>query len=149
MMLRTHFVVGLATALYFLPHIRNKFIFMIVILFASVLPDVDTAFSTIGKRKIFRPIQWVTKHRGLTHTYTLCLFITLIFILFSPILALPFFTGYSFHLYMDAYTVRGIKPFWPLKKTWTGNITTGGKVDSTIFYISAFVSFGLFIKLFL
>lgn len=135
MMLRTHLAVGIAVVLYFLPFIEHKLVFVPVALIASILPDIDSGFSNIGKHKIFRPVQWLSNHRGILHTYTFCIGISVLLAFFYPIVALPFFLGYSFHLYLDMFTPQGIKPFWPLKVKSSGHVTTGGKVDATIFYI--------------
>ncbi len=149
MLLKTHIAVGLAVAFYFLPHVINKLYFIPVVLIASVLPDIDTGYSSIGRRKVFMPVQLMTKHRGIFHTYTLCIAISILFAFFYPVLALPFFIGYSFHLILDTFTPQGIAPFWPLRIRVAGNIKTGGNIDSAIFYISLIVAAGLLINLLL
>lgn len=149
MLKRTHLAIGIAVTLYFVPFVNNKFVFVPVVLIASLLPDIDSGFSTIGKHKVFRPLQWVAKHRGIFHTYTLCIAATMAFALFYPVVALPFFMGYSSHLFADMFTPQGIKPFWPLKKKSTGHVTTGGKVESTLFYIFVAFDLALLVKLFI
>lgn len=131
---KTHIVIGLAVALYFSNFVNNPYSFIVIVLFATLVPDVDSGFSYLGKRPIFRPIQWTTKHRGIFHSYTLCIFISILIALFFPPLALPFFLGYSFHLIEDSYTVRGIKPFWPLKFVSKGPIKTGGRMERVLFH---------------
>src|SRR3989344_8027685 len=124
MLLRTHIAIGLAVALFFLPHVNNKWIFFPIVLLSSILPDADSRFSTLGRKKVFRPLQMVSRHRGILHTYTFCIFISVLLAFYYPALALPFFLGYSFHLYADLFTPEGIMPFWPLKKRVTGHVTT-------------------------
>jgi inner membrane protein len=86
---------------------------------------------------------------GILHSYTLCIAIALALAFFYPILAFPFFLGYSSHLFLDAFTPDGIKPFWPfIKKKSTGKIDTGGKVDLAIFTVMIFVNIALLAKLF-
>ena len=149
MLLRTHIAVGLAVAFYFLPHVVNKLYFLPVVLIASALPDIDTGYSSIGRKKIFRPIQLMTRHRGIFHTYTFCILVSLLFAFFYPVLALPFFLGYSFHLILDTFTPQGIAPFWPFRVRVEGKIKTGGSIDSAIFYISLIFALALFVNLFL
>src|SRR3989338_4124869 len=144
MLLRTHLAVGIAVALYFLPFIEHKLIFFPVVLISSLLPDIDTGFSTIGRSRLFRPLQWFVKHRGIIHTYTVCIIISIVLAMFYPVYALPFFLGYSFHLYLDMFTPEGIRPFWPLKKRVEGNVKTGGTIDATIFYLFIFFYFSFF-----
>lgn len=149
MLLRTHVAVGLAVAFYFLPHVVNKLYFIPVVLIASTLPDIDTGYSSIGRKKIFRPVQLMTKHRGIFHTYTLCIAVSILFAFFYPVIALPFFLGYSFHLILDTFTPQGITPFWPLKIRVSGNVKTGGTIDTAIFYISLIFAVALLIKFFI
>ena len=59
--------------------------------------------------------------------------ITIFFVLFFPILAFGFFLGYGLHLFVDSFTIRGIKPFYPLKKKCSGKIKTGGRIEVSLF----------------
>ena len=148
MIKKTHLAIGLAISLYFLPFVKYKLLFIPIILIASLLPDIDSRFSHVGKKKIFRPVQIFFEHRGPLHSYTVCIIISLIFAFFYPIFALPFFLGYSFHLLADSFTVRGIKPFWPLKYVSNGIIKTGGLTDRSIFWCFAVMDVFLFVLLF-
>ncbi len=134
MIKRTHLVIGLAIALYFLPLVKHKFLFIPIVLAASILPDIDSGFSQIGRKKIFRPVQMVFTHRGPLHSYTVCVFFSLIFAFIYPVFALPFFLGYSFHLFLDSFTINGIKPFWPFRYQSSGVARTGGMVDRFLFF---------------
>lgn len=62
----------------------------------------------------------------LTRTH---LVITLFFALFFPVISLPFFLGYSLHLFADSFTIQGIKPFYPIKKVSSWKIKTGGNLN--------------------
>lgn len=134
---KTHLAIGIFAALFFMPHVTNKWVFIPVVLFASLLPDADNGFSTLGKKGIFKPIQWISKHRGIFHTFTLCIVISLVFALYIPALAFGFFLGYALHLLADSWTVEGIKPFWPLKGELKGRVRTGGTVEQAVFIIFA------------
>jgi len=133
MLKRTHLAVAFANAFYFLPYVSNKIIFFPVVFLGTLFPDIDNAFSSIGNYKIFRPVQWVFVHRGVIHSYTFAVVLSILLSFVYPVLAFPFFLGYSFHLFLDSFTVKGIKPFWPLKKRSSGMIATGGKVENAIF----------------
>lgn len=146
---KTHLSIGLALMLFFLPHVNNKLIFVPMVLFASLLPDIDSVHSTIGHHWFFRPLQWLSKHRGLVHSFTFCLFISLLFSFFLPVLALPFFLGYFGHLFADSLTVEGIRPFWPMKKEVSGNLRTGGRMEEGVFIGLIFLNIALFISWFL
>lgn len=132
-MFKTHLAAGVFFALFFLSHVNNKLFFIPIVLIASLLPDIDMSHSFLGQSKLLRPLQWIVKHRGIFHSLTFCLLISIIFALFYPVLALPFFIGYASHLLTDSFTVEGIKPFWPLKKEITGSVRTGGRIESAIF----------------
>ena len=143
MIWKTHFAIGVAVALYFANHVNNPLIFIPVVLIASFFPDIDSGFSYIGKKVIFKPVQMVVSHRGIIHSYTACIIFSLAIAFFYPVFALPFFLGYSFHLFADSFTPQGIRPFWPLKSISKGNITTGGKIEKTVFYTIVLVDFVL------
>lgn len=149
MLRKTHLAIGLAASLYFLPHVTNKIIFIPIVLIASILPDIDSGFSTLGERGIFKMVQMTTKHRGILHTYTFCIAVSILLTTVYPVAALPFFLGYSFHLLADSFTIRGIKPFWPLKMVTSGNIKTGGKAEKIIFFIFAMADSILLVSLLL
>ena len=145
MQTRTHIVIGLAIALYFLPYINHKVLFLPIVLLASLLPDIDSSYSYLGSKPYFRPLQFFASHRGFIHSYTLCIFLLFILIYFYPPLGLPFFLGYSFHLFADSFTIEGIAPFWPFKANSNGIVSTGGVLDNTIFSVFAIIDIALVI----
>ena len=147
MLKRTHLAVAFANAFYFLPYVNSKLIFFPVVLLSTLLPDVDNAFSSVGRHKIFRPLQWIFTHRGVIHSYTFAIVLSVLLAFYYPVLAFPFFLGYSFHLFLDAFTVQGIMPFWPLRKRAEGSITTGGRVENAIFFVMLIVDVALLAKL--
>lgn len=143
MLARTHFVFGLFLALLFFPHVNNKFVFLPIVLIASLLPDIDCAYSYLGKNKLFRILQFFVKHRGAIHSLTVCLIVSLLFAFFVPVLAFPFFLGYTGHLFLDSITPDGVRPLWPVKKELSGKIRTGGNVEKVFFYFLILISFVL------
>ncbi len=146
--MRTHFAIGLGVALYFLPHVNNKFIFFPLVLLTSLIPDVDSPSSIIGNKWFSGPIRWFFSHKGPVHSYTLCVLLSLFLAFFYPLLAFPFFLGYSFHLASDSFTVNGIRPFWPLKMTISGNLKSGGAIERSVFVTVMIVDIFLLFLLF-
>ena len=134
-MLRTHVAIVAFFILLFLPHISSKFIFVIVALAATYLPDIDTGFSTLGKSGVGTVTQFFTRHRGVLHSFSFCIPISLLFAWFIPVLALPFFLGYSLHIFSDSFTKDGVRPFWPMKFESKWHFRTGGLTESTSFII--------------
>jgi len=145
MLIHTHLAITLFFILLFLSNIEHKLVFVLVALFATFIPDIDFKFSKIGKHKIFRILQLFTKHRGIIHSFTFLIMITLFFVLFFPIIALAFFLGYGLHLLADSFTIEGIKPFYPYKKIASGKIRTGGNIENFIFGGFILANIGLLI----
>ncbi len=147
--MRTHLALGVVVGLFLLPHVNSKWIFFPVVLVASLLPDIDSGFSSAGRNVFSRVLQFFVKHRGFVHSLTLAAAISLVFAFFVPVLALPFFLGYSFHLLADSFTVEGIRPFWPFKSVVKGRIRAGGRVEDGIFVVflllDALLLVGLFV----
>jgi len=136
MMLRTHLAIVIFAILLFLSHISsisNKIIFVVIALIATLIPDLDTGFSTIGKMKGSKILRFFVRHRGFFHSFSFCIVVSVIFAFFIPILALPFFLGYSLHLFADSFTFEGIKPFWPLRYSSSWRLRTGSLTETSLF----------------
>ncbi len=135
MLIRTHLVISVFFILLLLDEVSNKFIFVAAVLIATFIPDLDSHSSKIGRKGISKVLTAFTKHRGIMHSFTFLFF--LIFILFLILLeaGLGFFIGYSLHLVCDAFTKRGIVPFYPFKFRIRGFIRTGGAVEIVLFFM--------------
>ncbi|MBM3228284.1 metal-dependent hydrolase [Candidatus Pacearchaeota archaeon] len=138
MLTKTHLAITLFFVLILLESISNKTLFVAVALISTLIPDIDSKFSSLGKKKVFRPLQFFIKHRGILHSLTFLMIILGILISFYPILAFPLFVGYGLHLFADSFTKRGIELLYPLKKKFSGNIRVGGFTDITLFLIFSF-----------
>jgi membrane-bound metal-dependent hydrolase YbcI (DUF457 family) len=151
MLKRTHLALGIGIALYFLPHMEsNKLIFFGTVLAATLLPDIESGFSAPKRNKVFSILPKNVFHKNrFIHTYTLLIPLTIILAILYPVIAFPFFLGYSFHLFLDAFSQQGIQPFWPLKNRSTGRITPGGSIDRILFYVFVIFDVALFVKLFM
>jgi len=150
MMGRTHLVIALFFGLLFLGsmgNLQNKIIFSIVVLIAAVLPDIDSTNSKVGRYKVLRFLQVFVRHRGMMHSFTICIIISVLFAIFAPLLAFPFFLGYGLHLLADSMTLEGIQPFWPSSKTVNGWMQTGRHAEKVVFFVFIGLSvFALFVK---
>ncbi|MBS3089750.1 metal-dependent hydrolase [Candidatus Pacearchaeota archaeon] len=144
MMMRTHLALGALAGVILLPYVTHKISFIPIILLASLLPDIDSMHSYLGKYWIFRPMQWFVKHRGMLHSLTFCLLVSFIFAAFSPFLVLPFFIGYGLHLFSDSLTIEGIQIWWPKGRVARGNMLTGGRVEKILF-IAVCLAIAIFI----
>ncbi len=148
MLLRTHLALAVLAILLFVRHVNNQLLFILVILIATMLPDIDTGFSTMGKFKGFRFLQFFVRHRGIIHSFTFCFVVSLILAVFFPTLSLAFFLGYSLHLFFDSLTKEGIIPFWPYSKKSYWRLRTGSLVETTIFLILLLLDLIIFIFMF-
>lgn len=144
MLLKTHLAFATLIILIFLQHVQSKLIFITAVLIATFLPDLDTATSESGKYLIFKPLQFFVKHRGIIHSITTAFILSLILSIFWPIASFGFFMGYSVHLICDSFTKEGIQPFWPLKAKTKGPISTGGRLEESIFFSLIFINIILF-----
>ena len=145
MLIRTHLAIAVFAMLLFVQHVNNPLVFVFVALIATMLPDIDCAFSTLGKSKWFRFLQFFIDHRGPVHSLTFCLVISFILAFFLPTLVFGFFLGYAIHLFSDSFTKEGIMPFWPYHKKSSWRLKTGGILESGVFLFFLLVDVFLFI----
>ncbi len=133
MMRKTHLALIIFLILVFVPFMQNKILFTVFALLASLIPDIDSEYSSIGRFRFLRIFQFFTKHRGFLHSLTFCIGLSVVLALFIPILAFPVFLGYATHLMFDSITIEGIQPFWPMKRRTEGRIRTNSHVEQAIF----------------
>ncbi len=145
MLIRTHLAFVILLIMIFVRHVSDKPIFIIVALIATILPDIDTGFSHVGHKWYLKPVQIFVKHRGIIHSLTMAVFLSVLISIFYPVLSLGFFLGYSVHLFMDSFTKDGIQPFWPLKYKTSGPVKTGGRIEMSLFVTIVLVDILIFI----
>jgi membrane-bound metal-dependent hydrolase YbcI (DUF457 family) len=133
MLIKTHLAIAIFSILFLIPYVEAKLVFSLVALIVTFVPDVDEKKSSLGKYKIFRTVQMFLKHRGVLHSFTFLILVSLALALFFPVIALGFFVGYGAHLLADSFTIEGIKPFYPSKKVISGKIRTGSRGETGIF----------------
>ena len=147
--MRTHLAFSAFFAIYFLPFVNSKIAFLIMVLIGTIIPDIDLMHSYVGNRWYFRPIQWFVKHRGIIHSITFALVITIVLAMYLPVLAFCFFLGYIGHLIGDAITIEGIRPFWPSKSESLGRMRVGGIGEKALFYVLVLIDVLMVVRLFL
>jgi len=133
MLTRTHLAITVFFILLLFSSVDYKLEFIIVSVIATFIPDIDFRFSKIGNYKTSRILQLFVKHRGIMHSFTFLFIISLFLILFFPVIAFPFFLGYSLHLLADSFTIKGIKPFYPSKKNFSGKLKSGSRAEILVF----------------
>jgi len=135
MLIRTHLAIIVFFIALFIEHVSNKIAFALVALVATMLVDIDSAFSTLGSSKAFRFLQFFVKHRGIIHSFTFCIAVSVLLAFFFPVISFGFFLGYSVHLFVDSFTKEGIIPFWPYPEKSSWRLRTGSILESSIFLI--------------
>lgn len=148
MLIKTHLAFAFIFIFLFFQQVSNRFIFISMIIIATILPDIDSASSSWGRHLIFRPLQFFVKHRGILHSLTTGIILSIVLAFFWPVTSLGFFVGYSAHLICDSFTREGIQPFWPLKSKSAGFIVSGGRIEESIFLSLIFIDVILFFIVF-
>ena len=138
MMYHTHFAFGLLFALLslFFIHPSNRYIFIAIVVFSSLLPDLDHKSSFINnKLRIFKPFTYFIKHRGILHSIWIPLALWLIIDFgFNSRYGSAVFIGYLSHLFADGLTKMGINMVHPLKQLRIqGFIETGSVLEHLVF----------------
>jgi len=147
MMFKTHIVVSLLVALLVFPLFSlNKGIFLLIFLFAALLPDIDTPSSFIGRR--VKIIGWIFRHRGLFHSvFMLVALAALVYVLsYNRLYAIVFALGYLTHLIADMFTYEGIMPLYPLRLRIKGFIKTNSLSEKIIFVVCLVAGFVMLIR---
>jgi len=120
----------------------------ILIAVSSLLPDIDTAASLIGKTFPFISTRLERRfgHRTLTHSviFIACMsVVSMPLLLFNTDLFSTFIVGYTSHPFLDTMTVNGVKLFYPfstvkcvfpleVNNPHRYRVQTGGKMDKTL-----------------
>jgi membrane-bound metal-dependent hydrolase YbcI (DUF457 family) len=130
-------------------HVENKIIFAAMVFLATIIPDMDTGFSRSGKNFAGKSLQLFVKHRGIVHSLTAGIFLSILLAVYWPVSSMGFFLGWAIHMICDSFTKDGIQPLWPLKFKSSGFILTGGKFEETLFLSMIGINLVFFLILFL
>lgn len=135
MLFRTHIVFSLMIYFLLSYFLEMPFLVLVFILLATSFVDIDVRTSKIGKRWYFRPLQWLTRHRGIIHSLLAAVLLSLVIGGFSLWAGFGFFVGYVSHLLLDCLTKSGVNLFWPLRFKIRGFVKSGGTIEDIIFVL--------------
>lgn len=142
---RTHLSISILFVLLFWNFAGNQVIFAFFVIVGTFLPDIDSKYSRLGKRKSLRIFQFFVKHRSIIHSFTFLFLVTGIILMVFPPATFGFFVGYGSHLVADGFTKEGIKPFYPFDLHLSGIMKTGGLIETAFFAIVSCVDVFLFL----
>jgi len=154
MLFRTHLAFSLLIGLYLIEYlnIKNQVLFVIVLLFFSIFPDIDEYSSKISRK--LKPISFliklVSRHRGILHSvYVPFILSLMLFLINQGIIALAVVIGYCSHLLLDGLTKKGIRPLYPvMNKRLSGFVRVGSILENVLFvFIIILLSYKLFVVL--
>jgi len=108
----------------------DSLIFIIVIPFMTLIPDIDTE---------------IGKHRGAFHNVFFAILVAvLIYHIGSITILIAWFVAYTSHIILDLFTKRGIMLFYPLSKSSIGGFGVDAKsVSGTIVSDVVSILYGL------
>jgi len=151
MQFKTHlaFSLLLALLLVYLGLAKPSVILFASFLFFSLLPDIDTPESFVGR--MIQPFSNIIKaavgHRTIFHSIWLPAIIYIVCLPFSRTLAIAASVGYLSHIIIDMGNEKGIKPLWPINIHINGPFRTGGFFEILIFVILLGIDFFFLLKL--
>ena len=133
MLIRAHVAVALFVGLLFAEKFSYSSMFFVVLVVSSVLPDLDSFNSKIGRNFLSRVLTAFTKHRGIMHSllFTGILFFILYFL--RREFAYVFLIGYGLHLLLDCFTRQGVRLFSPFNFKIHGFLKSGGRIEDALF----------------
>ena len=138
-MWKTHIAFGVLCGLLVLGiYETNLWIFFPIVIFGSLLPDIDEPHSKLSKHLPI--LRWViamfVSHRGIFHSLFIAIGLpALIWMFFGLVYAMPLFIGYMSHLFIDGMTKGGINFLHPVSQLrLKGFVETGSILESLIFF---------------
>jgi inner membrane protein len=137
---------GVFLALLLFKYFENKWLFIIMILIGSVVPDLDSKKSSYGRHLVFRPLQIFLKHRGAWHSLLIAGLLSIFIGWFGFDLGLGFFIGFMSHLLLDGLTKDGIRLLWPFKIKFKGFLRSGGRFDELLLICLLVINIIIFLK---
>ena len=151
MMAHTHMAFGLLFGLLSLSflHPANKYVFLGIAVFASLLPDLDHPQSKLGRKVMVSKIfNLFFGHRGFFHAIWIPLAAWLILSLgFGFSYGSAVFVGYLAHLFSDGLTKSGVNLIHPLHQLrMQGFIQTGGMFEIVVFLFIAALDVALMLR---
>ena len=145
MMYRTHIMFALFLALLTFEQISNKvntFVYTGIILFSSLIPDIDITTSKFGRK--LKLVGYMFEYRGFFHTL-LCLMIGsfIVSYFFSNEIVIAFSIGYFSHIILDVLNIQGVKLLYPCNFKLKGFIKVGSLSENILFLLFCILDVGL------
>ena len=138
MLFHTHLLIAVSFFLIirlFYPPINTP-LFLVILLFGSILPDIDEPKSTINRWSgvVGRIITFFARHRGFFHSLLFIVIVSsAISSFFDPAYAAALALGFLAHIFGDAVTPMGIELFYPFSRfRINGPIKVGGLLEKAI-----------------
>jgi membrane-bound metal-dependent hydrolase YbcI (DUF457 family) len=148
MFARTHIAIVIFFSFLLFENDVNFLLFLFVSIVATLIPDLDSKNSKLGKKKVFRIFNLFMKHRGIVHSFIFLFALSVLILLLWKEILLPFVLGYALHLITDSFTLQGTRIFYPFKLRVKGIIKTGGIIELVIFFIFVLADLFLIINKF-
>ncbi len=142
---KTHLMFALVASIIVVYFIPQLLFYVPLILFGSLLPDIDHPNSKLGRKiwPISKLINWVFGHRGFLHSIFFVLLISIpIGIYFGFSFGFAIAIGILSHLLSDALTVSGIALFYPLSNFKIKGFVRTGSWLEYIIYLSLYLLAG-------
>ena len=136
MMFKTHLIGGLLFGLLLNSFFEFGWVFLVLFILGSVLPDIDSSGSKVGRKfgLVSEVIEFFFGHRGFFHSIFIGLGLGLVLWGYGyHSYGVGLFLGYLLHLCLDALTMHGIRFFWPFEWKVKGIVKTGGMVEWLLF----------------
>jgi len=134
MIFRTHLAFAFLIGLFF--DLKS----LIFILIGSLIPDLDTSNSKIGRKVIFsKLLNILFGHRKFFHSLFFGAILSFfVFLVFGKYYFM-FFIGFCSHLLLDCLTKDGVMLFYPFEFKLKGFIKTNGIIENIVFMIIIFL----------
>lgn len=148
MLLRTHLVFSILIWILAFDYLVHPWMFLLFLVFATAIIDVDSRKSRAGRKWYFRLLQLFVSHRGMFHTIIFGLIVSVVLFLANQSAGLGFFVGYLSHLLLDLFTLQGIMLFYPFSKKRVGfGVKSGGLIEEILFVLLLLGDVFLILKL--
>jgi len=135
MLFRTHIIFSVVVWFLLSYFIEMPLYVLVFVMLATVFVDIDAWNSKIGNHWYLRVFQFFTRHRGVLHSLVAGVFLSLTLGSVSLWAGFGFFVGYLSHLFLDCFTLSGVKLFWPLGFRVKGFVRSGSWVEDVVFVL--------------
>ena len=150
MMFKTHLMFSLLISLLIFKYFNlNPLIFILILVLAGSLPDIDHSKSKIGRKLFFVSffVNLFFGHRKLIHSIIFASVLSLIIKIAFGNYWIPFYIGYLSHLFLDSLTKQGLYIFYPSNFKLKGFIKTNGLLEKLFLLILVILNVYYIIKL--